>query len=66
MQDTMALAASYQEALTAHAHAGRALAEANAAQRNAYEAHKAAAGRVKDTRAQFETAVNQNAREASA
>lgn len=66
MQDTMALAASYQEALTAHAHTGRALAEANAAQRDAYEAHEAADRRVKYTRAQFETAVNHNAREASA
>lgn len=66
MQDTMALAASYQEAVTACAHTGRALAEANAAQKNAYQAHEAAARRVRDTRAQFETAVNQNAKEASA
>ena len=66
MQDTMALAASYEEALTAFAHAGQALAEANAAQRDAYEANEAAAQRVKYTRAQFETDVNQNAREASA
>ena len=66
MQDTMALAASYQEAVTACAHAGRALAEANAAQRNAYRLHEVAARRVRDSRAQFEAAVNQNAKEASA
>lgn len=61
MQDTMALAASYQEAVTACAHAGLALAEANAAQKTAYKLHEVAAQRVRDTRAQFETAVNQNA-----
>lgn len=66
MQDTKALAASYQEALTARAHAEQALAEANAAQRNAYKVHEAAAQRVRYTRAQFETAVNHNAKEASA
>lgn len=66
MQDTMALAASYQEALTALAHAEQALEEANAAQRNAYEVHSAAVRRVGYTRAQFESAVNHNAKEASA
>ena len=66
MQDTMALAASYQEALTALAHAEQALAEANAVRRNAYQVHEAAAQRVQYTRAQFETAVNRNAKEASA
>lgn len=65
MQDTMALAASYQEALTARAHTGRALEEANAAQRKAYKANEAADQRVRQ-HPQFETAVNQNAKEASA